>query len=111
MSNSSATKSPIKKIVIIVLVVILVIGLAIGATALITYLASDITSVQAQEIAEEFARERAAPGADVRATTPDLDWEFFRWVWYVEVFEGQFVHEIYIHANTGAVLRHEMDRD
>ncbi|MDR2167094.1 MAG: PepSY domain-containing protein [Clostridiales bacterium] len=106
MSNQAGTKSAFK-VLKIVLAVIGVIVIAIAAYVITTFAITD-TSVARQDQIMAIAEARAPGG---RATTPELDWEGFRWLWRVEVWEDRIVHEIYIHPRTDQIMRHEMDRD
>ena len=64
-------------------------------------------SVTAHE-AMEIALSHVGGGV---AATPEMDWEVWRWLWWVEVWYGNLVYEIYIHPNTGEIIRVEIERD
>ncbi|MCL1988182.1 MAG: PepSY domain-containing protein [Firmicutes bacterium] len=88
------------KILVFLIFVILLIAVATMAT---TYFTADISASQAMQIAQDFV------GSGF-ATSPDLEWEIWRWLWNVEVVipENALIHELYIHPNTGAIIRHEI---
>ena len=96
----TAKKPGIKKFLIIAAI----IAVLFAGFAIFTRLNVSVTSQQAREIAISHV------GGGI-AGTPDLDFELWRWVWWVEVWHDGFVHEVYVHPTTGAVIRHEIDRD
>ena len=99
-AKATARKTGAKKFLIIAgIIVVLFAGYALA-----TRLNVSVTSQEAMDIAISFV-------GGGRASSPDLDFELWRWVWYVEVWHEGFVYEVYIHPNTGAVIRHEIDRD
>ncbi|MCL1997701.1 MAG: PepSY domain-containing protein [Turicibacter sp.] len=87
----------------VLLVIVAIVGVVVLGTAAITYFTADISSAQVMQIAQNYV------GSGI-ATTPELDWEIWRWLWNVEVVDPEtgLVHELYIHPNTGAVVRQEI---
>ena len=79
--------------VVIVIAVVTRINIAIGG----------ITGYEAGEAAV------ARIGGGM-VTDTELDWELWRWLWWVEVWHEGFVHEIYVHPGSGEIIRHEIDR-
>ena len=88
-----------KLLITIGIIAILLTGIAVGTRFNIS-----VTSQEAMAIAI------AHVGGGTSAT-PELDWETWRWLWWVEVWHDDLVHEVYVHPNTGAIIRHEIDRD
>jgi len=95
-------KPPLKKLKVI-LIVAAVLAIMVLVYALVTRFTISVTGAEAMNIAVE----QAGGGT---AATPDLDWEIWRWAWYVEVWHNDFIHEIYVDARSGAVIRHEIER-
>ena len=77
------------------------------AVALIYAVGSRLNINVTNDEAMNIAAEHVGGGT---AATAELDWELWRWLWYVEVWHEGLVHEIYIHPNTGEIVSHEIDR-
>ena len=96
-SNGNINKArPIKKWLIIVAIVLAVL-------AAFMLWPTNISRQEAMEIALSHV------GGGV-ASRPERDFEAFQRAWNVEVFYGGIVYEIYINANTGAIISVEIDR-
>lgn len=81
-----------------------VLALAFAAYAGLSRLGLSVTAGEAAEIA-------VAHAGGGRASAPELDWEVWRWLWWVEVWRDNFVYEIYVHPRTGEVVRAEVERE
>jgi len=88
----------------IVLVVVVVLGGLFAANGVFARVTANVSPHEARQIAEDFV-------GGGTAVTPDWEWDWWRWLWSVEVlvFEDGLVHEIYIHPNSGEIVRHEID--
>jgi len=95
----SKKKGWIKYLVICVVFIIVLGSYVIGSSMNL-----NVTRNEASQIAVEYV-------GGGTATTPELDWELWRWLWYVEVWYDGLIHEIYIHPNTGEVIRRSIERD
>ncbi|MCL2014957.1 MAG: PepSY domain-containing protein [Defluviitaleaceae bacterium] len=98
-----AKKGNLPQKIKILLIITAILGAILLGTMAITYFTADISAAQAMQIAQNYV-------GSGTATTPDLDWEIWRWLWNVEVLnpETGLIHELYIHPNTGAIVRQEI---
>ena len=102
-SNYAAKKRRFKPLTAVVIIAAVLV-LSFAAYAVVSRSNISITAHEAAEIALSHV------GGGV-AATPELDWEVWRWLWWVEVWYGNLVYEIYIHPNTGEIIRVEINRD
>lgn len=98
MNNNTKTinKIKIKRYIFLIALVII----AAIAYAAITRFTISINSLQASQLAIDHVG-----GGQV--ASPDLDWAFWRWLWYIEVLHEGIVHEIYLNPHSGDIVRHE----
>jgi len=80
------------------------VGILIVGLFTFLFLPTDVNNAQAMEIAIEYV------GGGV-ANRAEREFENFRRVWAVEVFHENLVHEVYVHVNSGEVLRVDRDFD
>lgn len=83
---------------------IVTLGVLVVGFITFMFMPGNINNEQAVEIALEHV------GGGV-ANRADRDFEAFRRVWSVEVFYENMVHEVFVHRNSGEVLRIERDFD
>ncbi|MCL2579692.1 MAG: hypothetical protein FWE32_06630 [Oscillospiraceae bacterium] len=90
-----------KKLKRIAVAALILLALAVGWAGW-SWVNISVTGVQAGDLAIAHVGGGAA-------TTPDLEWEGWRWAWNLEVWQDGLVHEIYVDARTGRIIRHEID--
>ena len=103
MSNSQTRHEALRKTIEILLAAIVIIAIVLAVSAAWTFFGANISGQEAMEIA-------IAHVGGGMAGTPDLSLGMWRWFWGVEVWYNGLIYEIYVHPNTGAVVRVEIDR-
>jgi uncharacterized membrane protein YkoI len=97
--NSESANKTVKKVIIIAaIIVVILVAFMIWQRFNVTVPRQDVMDIAIAHV------------GGGTATTPELDWEIWRWVWNLEVWHDGLVHELYINSRTGEIISHEIDR-
>ena len=110
MSNDQTVKAYQKRQRLGIAIALATFLILYGVFVIVTRLSVGIPSERAVEIAIEHARSVGAVNPQAGGS-PDLEFHFWRWVWYVEVRDGRDIFEIYVNSATGNIIRWERERD